>query len=182
MFRHFPGAHSHRECRECGVMHGTELLPQFPLPQQGRQLMLQWSSRQKHSPAPPLHLTTANILTPQYPAATLVHSCCLQAPPLPCNLFPSKPCTPSLQGMCVAAACAKPGGSGSCREVGLNPALPMNHLQYDLSCARLVPWNGSISSWSLPHGTPMPAAPPKRACGMCPVSLWKIRGEGVVCF
>lgn len=27
----------------------------------------------------------------------------------------------------------EPGGSGSCREVGLNPALPMNHLQYDLS-------------------------------------------------
>lgn len=176
MFLRLPGAHSHRECRECGVMQNTELLPQFPLPQQGRQLMLPWLSRQEHSPALPLHLTTANILTSQYPPATLVHSCCLQAPPLPCNLFPS------LQGMWVGAACAKPGGSGSCREVGLNPALQMNHLQYDLSCACLVPWKGSISSWSLPHGTPMPAAPPKRACRMCQINLWKIGGERLVCF
>lgn len=77
MFPHFPGAHSRRECRECGVMYSTELLPQFPLPQQGRQLMLQWLSRQTQ-PCSSSLFNHGQHLDPPVPSS---HSCSLLMPP-----------------------------------------------------------------------------------------------------
>lgn len=102
---------------------------------QGRQLKLRWLSRQEHSPAPPPHLTRAHNLSPYH------HPCdpsTFQPPSSPpaASEYLLCPATPYLH-LCKAcvwtAACAKPGGSGSCWEAALNPALWMNHLQYDLS-------------------------------------------------
>lgn len=178
-FLHLPGALFPQECRVCGAMPSAELLPQFPLTpatvalRQGRQLVLPWLSRQERSPAPPPHLTRANIFSPH-------HHPCDPSTFQPPSFLPAAsghllcPATPylCLRKACVwAAACTKPGGSGSCREAGLNPALWMNHLQYDPSLRRRAPSKGSVSSCltqSPPCGTPVPAAPPERACGMCP--------------